>query len=202
MAHAIITLARGRRADPSPSGLSHPVPSVAPVHAPPSLPVPTGLVTCQALVAYDADARDALVGLKNRDERARVSWWADQLAALAPSLDQLVVTWAPTSGSRRRHRGFDHAELLARAVARRRQLRVVPLLRRLPGVAQAGRTAAERAANPAFVARRRCPHPVLLVDDVATTGATLEAAAEALRGVGVPAVHGLVVARAPRPGGR
>jgi predicted amidophosphoribosyltransferase len=50
------------------------------------------------------------------------------------------------------------------------------------------------------VATRECHRPVLLVDDVATTGATLSAAATALRAAGVPEVHGLVVARALRPG--
>ena len=40
---------------------------------------------------------------------------------------------------------------------------------------------------------------MLVIDDVATTGATLSAAAAALTGAGAPAVHGLVVARAPRP---
>ncbi|MEQ1788348.1 MAG: hypothetical protein ABL966_14945, partial [Acidimicrobiales bacterium] len=86
---------------------------------PPLLPVPPGLVTCRAVTAYDAAAREVLVGLKNRDERARVTRWADALAALAPAVDGIVVTWAPTSDRRRRRRGFDQAELLARAVARR-----------------------------------------------------------------------------------
>lgn len=170
------------------------------VRPPPLLPVPPGLVTCQAVLAYDASARHALVGLKNRDERARVTGWADELAALVPGIEGLIVTWAPTSDRRRRGRGFDQAELLARAVSRRRGLRVSRLLHRLPGTAQAGLTASERRVNPQFVARRAVRGPVLLIDDVATTGATLSAAAAALRGAGVSSVHGLVVARALRPG--
>jgi predicted amidophosphoribosyltransferase len=168
--------------------------------AAPLLPVPAGLLTCRAVVAYDSAARRALVGLKNRDERVRVGEWADQMAALVPPVDDLVVTWAPTSDRRRRRRGFDQAELLARAVARRRRLPVARLLRRLPGAAQAGRTARERADNPGFAARRPCRAPVLVIDDVATTGATLSAAAAALHRAGAPEVHGLVVARAPGPG--
>ena len=172
---------------------------MAGVRNPPVVPVPPGLVTCRALIAYDDAARRELVGLKNRDERGRVSGWADALAALVPSVDGLVVTWAPTGAARRRRRGFDQAELLARAVARRRRLPIASLLRRLPGAAQAGRSAHDRQANPAFAARRPCLHPVLVIDDVATTGATLSAAARALIGAGSPAVHGLVVARAARP---
>lgn len=167
---------------------------------PPVLPVPAGLVTCRAVVAYDATARHELVGLKNRDERARVTRWAPQLAALVPTLDGVVVTWAPTSHRRRRERGFDQAELLARAVARRRALPVARLLRRLPGGPQAGRSARERRDGPTFVACRAWSGPVVVIDDVATTGATLSAAARALHRAGVEAVHGLVVARAHPPG--
>lgn len=169
---------------------------------PPSLPVPLGLVTCRAVVAYDADAREALTALKNRGERARITELADELVELVPAVDGLVVTWAPTGGGRRRTRGYDQAELLARAVARRRRLPVASLLRRLPGPAQAGRSLGERRVNPRFTARRHAHQPVLIIDDVATTGATLSAAAAALRAAGVPEVHGLVVARAPRPGGQ
>ncbi len=182
--------------------LSHPGPYGAAVGAAPSLPVPPGLVSCRALLAYGDDVREAVIGLKNRGERARVAALADGLAMLVPDVAELVVTWAPTGGRRRRQRGFDQAELLARAVARRRQLPVAPLLRRRPGPPQAGRAAGDRWGNPSFAASRECHNPVLLVDDVATTGATLSAAATALRAVGVPEVHGLVVAlvvaRAPR----
>ncbi len=171
-----------------------------PMRPPPSLPVPVGLVTCRALTAYDREARDVLTGLKNRGERAWVTTLGAHLAELAPEVDGLVVTWAPTGAGRRRHRGFDQAELLARAVARRLGAPTMGLLRRRPGPAQAGRSLADRRANPRFEARDRCTRPVLIIDDVATTGATLTAASEALRAAGVPEVHGLVVARAPRPG--
>ena len=163
--------------------------------------VPRGLDTCRALVAYDHAVRGRVVGLKNRDERHLVSSLADGLAALAPPGSDLVVTWAPTSAQRRRGRGFDQAELLARALARRRGLSVRSLLVRRPGAAQVGRAAGDRWRHPGFVVRGASPPAVLLIDDVATTGATLSAAAEALRRGGAQVVHGLVVAHAPaRPG--
>jgi predicted amidophosphoribosyltransferase len=167
--------------------------------APPALAVPPGLDSCRALAAYDDAVREAVVGLKNRDQRALVPELATSLARLVPAVPGLVVTWAPTAPARRRRRGFDQAELLARAVARRARLPVARLLVRRPGPPQAGRDAAARRSNPAFAARRRCVAPVLLVDDVSTTGATLSAAAQALRAAGAPSVHGLVVARAPLP---
>ena len=146
-------------------------------------------------MAYDDDARAAITALKNRDQRARLWAWAEALAPLVPP-GPVVVTWAPTAPARRRRRGFDQAELLARAVARRCGLPCVSLLRRGPGPPQAGRTRAARRAHPGFRVVATVPAEVLLVDDVATTGATLMAAARALREAGAASVHGLVVARA------
>ena len=176
-------------------GCHTPVPTVRGVQPPPSLLTPRGLDSCRALVAYDDDARALLTALKNGGHRALVSSLADGLRALVPP-QALVVTWAPTGAPRRRQRGYDQAELLARAVARRAGLRCVPLLRRLPGPPQAGRPAGERRTNPAFRSVGSSPPGVLLVDDVATTGSTLSAAARVLRAAGAQTVHGLVVARA------
>ena len=168
----------------------------------PALAVPPGLDSCRALLEYDPDVRAWVVGLKNRDERALVTPLAEGLVGLAPAVRGLVVTWAPTSPARARQRGFDQAELLARAVARRLERPVRRLLTRRPGSAQSGRAAGERWHHPGFAPRRAAPLAVLLIDDVATTGATLSAAALALRAGGAEAVHGLVVARAPaRAGG-
>ena len=173
--------------------------------APPALAVPHGLDSCRALVHYDREVRAWVVGLKNGDERALVSLFADELAPLVPPQPGLVITWAPTSGSRARLRGFDQAELLARAVGRRRGLPVRRLLSRRPGAAQSGRAARDRWHHPGFSPRRAAPPAVLLIDDVTTTGATLSAAALALRHAGAEVVHGLVIAcaqaRAAPPGG-
>jgi len=163
----------------------------------PPLPAPPSLTSCRALVAYDAEAAAALLALKNGGHRGLVRPLAAALVRLVPAVDGLVVTWAPTSARRRHARGYDQAELLARALARQAGLGARPLLRRQAGPAQAGLGARARRSNPRFTARR-CPWPVLVVDDVATTGATLAAAAAALRAAGAPEVHGLVVARAPR----
>ncbi len=109
-----------------------------------------------------------------------------------------MVTWAPTTPRHRRARGFDHAELLARAVGRQARLPTRALLTRLPGPPQTGARRAERRAGPRFRARPDVAGlGVLLVDDVVTTGATLTAAAGALRRGGARGIVGVAAARTP-----
>jgi predicted amidophosphoribosyltransferase len=161
---------------------------------------PPGLDRCLALVEYVGAGRELVARLKYRNARASVRWLAVGMAAL---IDEPVaaVTWVPTTTARRRQRGFDQAELLARAVARRLPAPCVRLLDRRPGPPQTGADAATRhAARPAFVARRRAGATVVLVDDVITTGATLAAAAAVARAAGANRVIGLLAARTPPPG--
>lgn len=150
-----------------------------------------------ALLRYDPSARAIVTALKNGQRRDLVPWVADRMVAGRPAPAGMVVTWAPTGGGRRRGRGYDQAELLARALARRWGLPCRATLRRVPGPPQAGRGGEARRANPAFRAAARVPDAIVVVDDVATTGATLTAAALALRGTGALEVRAVVVARAP-----
>lgn len=154
-----------------------------------------------ALLHYD-DARPLVTALKNGNRRDVIGWLAARLASELDPPEGAVITWAPTSDGRRRVRGYDQAELLARALARRWNRPCVPVLRRARGPAQAGQTAAARRHNPAFMPLRGVPGPVVLVDDVITTGATVAAAARALRGAGATTVAAVAAARAPAPGGR
>jgi len=146
--------------------------------------------------------RELVARLKYRNARAAAGFLATAMAALVDPGDVDVVTWAPTTAARRRRRGFDQAALLARLVARRMGRPCSPLLARPPGPPQTGRAGAARRLPRGFEARApgRCrtrPARVLLVDDVVTTGATMTAAARALRAAGATAVHGLAAARTP-----
>jgi predicted amidophosphoribosyltransferase len=142
-----------------------------------------------------------IVGLKYFNARTVVFPLADRLASLVDRQVIDVVTWAPTSAKRLRRRGYDQAELLARAVAARLGLPCKRLLRREPGgVTQTGRSRIERQNSPPrFRARRLLQaERVLLVDDVLTTGATLRSAAAALRAAGAQSVTTRAAAATPQ----
>lgn len=110
-----------------------------------------------------------------------------------------VVTWAPTSNRRRRERGYDQAEVLARAVARRLRLPSRHLLTRAPGSPQTGRSRKERIREaPRFRARPTLRGlRVVVIDDVVTTGSTLRSAKAALTEGGYRVVLLVAVAATP-----
>ena len=113
-----------------------------------------------------------------------------------------IVTWVPTTPAHIRERGFDHAALLARTLARCRGYVATPLLSRVNSLTQhtLGRAARERVASETFVAipeRINPLTPVLLVDDILTTGATLRACIRELRKHSEAGIYVAVVCRQP-----
>ena len=166
----------------------------------PALALPEGLDGCAAALAYEGPARELVARLKYRNARSAVPFLTASMAALVDASTVDVVTWAPTTTARRRSRGFDHAQLLARAVARRLGLPCRALLWRRPSDGpQTGRSLAQRRRGPIFDPRRTVPARVLLVDDVVTSGATASAAARGLRAGGARQVQLVVAARTPLP---
>ncbi|HYZ99466.1 MAG TPA: hypothetical protein VE575_11990, partial [Acidimicrobiales bacterium] len=140
---------------------------------PPRGPVPAGLDGCWSLLAYDGPARELVTRLKYRNHRAAVAWLADGMAALLEPPPGVVVTWAPTSERRRRARGFDQAELLAAAVARRWGVPCRRLLTRSSASPpQTGLSLAARRRGPTFAGAPGAidAGAAILVDDVVTTG--------------------------------
>lgn len=120
---------------------------------------------------------------------------ADGYAAQAGDVALVAV---PAHPARRRTRGFDPAELLARALARRTGLPLAVALWR--GASPSRQLGADRETRRAtgrlgFEARGPAPRSVILVDDVHTTGATLTACGGALKAAGARRVVALTWAR-------
>jgi ComF family protein len=153
---------------------------------------------------YGGAAREAVHALKYEG----VSAIAEVMArAMAECLEEWVppvkaLVPVPLTGRRQRGRGYNQSQVLARELSRLSGLPVVRgVLIRRKGSAPQARAADEaaRRANvaDAFAVRRpgRLAGLPLLVDDVMTSGATLDACARALRGAGHRAVYALTFAR-------
>jgi predicted amidophosphoribosyltransferase len=157
--------------------------------------------SARSAVAYDDSVRRLVAGWKERGLRRL----GDEAAALVAERlvrpEAAVVTFVPADGDRRLVRGYHPAERLAAALAVRWELPCEALLTRArPSRRQRGLTLADRRRNVAgaFRATAHAPGAVLLVDDVYTSGATVSAAASALRAAGARRVEVATFARALR----
>jgi ComF family protein len=161
------------------------------------------LSTLRAGFAYEGAARAAVVALKFRSGRHLAPLMGELLRhelERRPLRAEIVVP-VPLAHSRLRQRGFNQAMLLAEQIAAHAGGVVVDdLLVRENRPAQRTLTAARRIVNlqgafacirPERVAGRR----VLLVDDVATTGATVSACADTLAAAGASRISALAFAR-------
>jgi ComF family protein len=156
--------------------------------------------------AYDDTMVRAIVLLKYHSVKPLGAWFAERLAeTIASAPDKFaadVVVPVPLHPSRQRERGYNQAELIARPLARRLGLPLKPYLlaRTRPRPEKLKLTRRERwlSVRGAYAMGRTGridKMRVLLVDDVFTTGATLDACSRALRGAGAARVVGLTVAR-------
>jgi len=161
-----------------------------------------GGLRCAGAVWYEETVRDALLRLKFNgapDAAEPLGKLVAQCAAeqFGGAFD--VVTWVPVSRKRLRSRGYDQAELLARAACRLWDTEPIRLLEKITDTPpQSGiQEAAARRANVLGVydaAGDAAGKRILLVDDICTTGATLTECIRVLEDAGASSVVCAVVA--------
>jgi len=157
--------------------------------------------SARSAVEYAGPVRALVHAWKERGLRPLAACAVDLLVVCVerPAVD--VITYVPPDPVRQLSRGAHPAEALARELARRWELEMAPLLERTRAAPrQVSLPYARRRANlhGVFAPTRSAAARVLLVDDVYTTGSTVDAAASALRRGGARLVEAVTLARALR----
>lgn len=170
------------------------------------MPHVAGADDAAAALYYTGNVRDAMHRFKFQHKQYYADWFAAQmLPLLTERLDAWqpdLITFMPIGWLRGRERGYNQAELLAKAVAEPLGLPCRATLRKRAFTpkqseqkdAAARQKNAERALLPLANAEV-CGQSVVLVDDIVTTGATAAAAVRLLREMGAEKVYVLAAAR-------
>ncbi len=165
--------------------------------------------SCHKTVRYDDGwvvgwRRDSLRQLIDLYKFERAVAASDILAVLLHhTLPQFptetIVTYIPTISSHRRQRGYDHMKCVAEKFAQRRRLQSSDLLDRRTSLPQRGSTKKDRLTRQsgAFEVRSEVGSPVLILDDIYTTGGTITAGVQALRSVSSQPIFVGIIARQP-----
>lgn len=155
----------------------------------------------RAAAEYDEPVRNIVAAWKERGLRRLAMWAAGVVVETVARPDASCLAFVPGDPDRRLRRGHHAAERLAHELSAAWELPLLPVLARRRGSRrQRGLPQPERRRNVAgaFLVDRRPPSRVALVDDVYTTGATVNAAASALRRGGANRVEVVTFARAIR----
>jgi ComF family protein len=164
---------------------------------------PSAIDVARHAVSYVTPAPAIVAALKDRRLRSLAGSIAMLMAAGIPAPPRgVALVPVPLAPDRRRHRGFNQAELIARELGRawgRSVATPIERVRETPPQRGSSVTDRRTQVRGAFAPTgERAPHAVCLVDDVHTTGATLTACARALRAGGAARVGAVTFARVTR----
>jgi ComF family protein len=159
----------------------------------------------RAALAYDDLSKPLVLGMKHGARKDGVGVFANWMVEAAPfAKDADVIVPVPLHWTRLWMRGYNQAGWLGQAIAKRLSKPFAPLTltrrRRTPSQNGLSSTGRARNVEGAFgVAQDVIGKHILLVDDVFTTGATINACARALLRAGAATVDGVAMARVVRP---
>ncbi len=153
---------------------------------------------------YNDNVRNGILRFKFSKRRSYANAYGRYLAMKLMTIGKTdfdLLTWVTTGRKRKRKRGYDHAELIARSVAKELGVEAIRVLKKIRNTAPQSTfsTAAQRRANilgaykvsdPRLVANKR----ILVIDDIITTGATASECAKTLLTAGAKEVRFAAVA--------
>ncbi|MDR2956606.1 MAG: double zinc ribbon domain-containing protein [Coriobacteriales bacterium] len=160
-----------------------------------------------SMLIYDDRAEAIITGYKDFNERRLALELASLLAQVLPLQWRRWATglsWIPADRTALQRRGFDHMGMLANELASRTGIPLFDLLVKQGRADQRVLTRAERRENAFRLFNIKpntikdnsvLPQRLILIDDVFTTGATLDAAATVLQAAGVSEIRTVTVAR-------
>jgi ComF family protein len=165
-----------------------------------------GFDLARSFAPYDGPMVRAITLLKYSAVTPLGDWFGARLAELVANQPEFsaadVIVPVPLHAARLKERGYNQAELIARPLARRLGLPLRPLLlvrtKPRPDKLKLSRKERWRIVRGAYGMREGSQVDklrVILVDDVFTTGATLDACARVLRKAGASRIVGVTVAR-------
>lgn len=157
----------------------------------------------RALVNYEEHAARSMAKIKYKNKREYLDFYGEAVCLryekLIRRMDAQVLVPVPVHPARKRERGFNQAELLANRIGNRLEIPVCPdmLVRNKKTMPQKGLDPSGRLKNleEAFSAGKLFDgvEGVILVDDIYTTGSTIEACTRALKKAGIKRVYFLAV---------
>jgi len=160
----------------------------------------SGLYRVTVGTNYETIAKELIWRFKFSGAQAAAGQMAEYLASIYLGGADILVVPVPTASKRVRQRGYDQAQVLARELAQLLGRRYLPCLTRTGQQHQVGASRHQRLVQLAGAFRVSTSGVagahILLVDDVLTTGATLQAAARVLKDAGAKRVEALVFAQA------